>query len=280
MNRRLVSFDGKNSPVVKDGGDTIGSGQPPDFGKYCDGADSTAILEGQKPQSALILFVKMSSSNLDKRLVWPDGARIVQLRRSLGLSQNLLTEKTKQSKRTIERAEAGRLVYVSTIGYIAVALGVSPSELMKSAEQTPNPRSKRPFVFISYAHADALFVNGFAERLEKAGIPHFRDVKSIPWGGDIPESVHRALEEASHLVVLISPASAQSQWVPYEMGYAKGRSVVLIPYLLHPSMPLPSFISSRRYLSSSEDEAKFITSLQEDMKRFLLAPGAPPSTSH
>jgi transcriptional regulator with XRE-family HTH domain len=214
----------------------------------------------------------MSSSVDDKRLVVPDGAKIARLRRSLGLGQELFAEKVKQSKRTIERAEAGRPVYVSTIRYIAGALGVNPGELMLQRElSSPVLKAKSTFVFISYSHTDAEFANGFAERLRKAGIPHFRDVKSIAWGEDISERVHQALEESSHLVVLISPASAQSQWVPYEMGYAKGRNVVLIPYLLHPSMPLPSFIASRRYLSSPDEEGVFIASLQEDMKRFASA---------
>jgi len=158
----------------------------------------------------------MSSSRLDKRLVLADGEKIVGLRRSLGLSQDLLTQKTRQSKRTIERAEAGRLVYVSTLGAIAAALGVHAGDLIILAEPSSLPKVKRPFVFISYAHTEALFANGFAERLDKVGVPYFRDVKSIAWGEDIPERVHRALEQSSRLVVLISPASALSQWVGYE----------------------------------------------------------------
>jgi hypothetical protein len=125
----------------------------------------------------------------------------------------------------------------------------------------------QPFVFISYSHADSTFAAKFAERLRSSKIAHFRDVEFIDWGEDIPDRVHDALEKATHLVVLISPGSEDSQWVAYEMGYAKGRKVTVVPYLLHPKMKLPGFISSLRYLQSPDDERKFITSLRASQLR-------------
>ena len=121
-------------------------------------------------------------------------------------------------------------------------------------------------VFISYSHSDKAFAAAFAERLKRAGVPHFIDVESIDWGEDIPDRIHEALEQSTHLVVLISPGSEQSQWVAYEMGYGRGSSKVLVPYLLHPSMRLPGFISSKRCLKSAKEERKFISRLQRLLK--------------
>jgi hypothetical protein len=123
-----------------------------------------------------------------------------------------------------------------------------------------------PFVFISYSHVDKDFAIEFGRRLKQAGITHFRDDEMIKWGDDIPAKVHEAIERATHLVVLISPGSEQSQWVAYEMGYARGRKIQLIPYILHPSMKLPHFIASKRYLENRQDEARFITSLRRSLK--------------
>jgi hypothetical protein len=113
--------------------------------------------------------------------------------------------------------------------------------------------NRQPYVFISYSHADATSAEQFSLRLQQARIPHFRDTEAIEWGESIPERVHSALEKATHLVVLISPGSEKSQWVAYEMGYARGRQVTLVPYLLHPRMTVPGFIANLRYLTGSYD---------------------------
>lgn len=119
-----------------------------------------------------------------------------------------------------------------------------------------------PFVFISYSHADEKFATEFSARLKKAGLQHFIDRRSILWGDDIPDQVHRALERATHLVVLISPGSERSQWVAYEMGFARGKKVKIVPYLLHPSMQMPGFISSIKYLQDAKDETEFLSALR------------------
>lgn len=125
--------------------------------------------------------------------------------------------------------------------------------------------SKRPFVFISYAHVDTPFAAAFADRLRAAGVPHFRDVDAIQWGDDIPQLIHQALKKSTHIVVLISPGSAKSQWVAYEMGYARSSEVKIVPYLQHPSMELPGFISNRRCLKCLADEKRFISGLKRSL---------------
>lgn len=122
---------------------------------------------------------------------------------------------------------------------------------------------KEPFLFISYSHTDKEFAVNFSKRLTRAGIKHFRDVASIRWGESIPRRVREGLESATHLVVLISPGSAESQWVAYEMGYAHGRNVDLVPYLLHPSMKIPGFIANLRCMVTRKDEADFINSIKD-----------------
>lgn len=122
--------------------------------------------------------------------------------------------------------------------------------------------SSDAYVFISYCHDDSDFASAFSARLRKAGIRHFRDTEAIAWGEHIPARIHSALEEATHLVALISPGGEQSQWVSYEMGFARGKNIILVPYLLHPKMKVPGFLLNLRYLSNESDEADFIKSLK------------------
>lgn len=125
------------------------------------------------------------------------------------------------------------------------------------------------YIFISYSHSDSEFVSKFSDRLYEAGIPHFRDTKSIKWGESIPKRIHQELEKATHLVICISPGSEQSQWVAYEMGYAKGKKVTLVPYLLHPKMKVPGFIEDIKYLSTIDEETQFIKSISSKLSYVL-----------
>ncbi len=125
-----------------------------------------------------------------------------------------------------------------------------------------NGVGKKPVVFISYSHSDAKFASALARRLKRERIQYFLDEHSIQWGEPIPERIHQALDQATHILIVMSPGSEQSQWVSYEAGYASGRNLVLVPYLLHPRMKLPEFLASRRYLRNRQDEKRFIQSLR------------------
>jgi HEAT repeat protein len=127
-----------------------------------------------------------------------------------------------------------------------------------------------PFVFISYSHSDRDLALAFSGRLREAGVDHFRDLDNIPWGRSIPEAVHEALERATHLVVLISPGSKSSQWVSYEVGYARSRSVEIIPYMTYPEEDVPEFLKTYRRLLLGEEPA-FIDTL------FRSSAGASPA---
>ena len=65
------------------------------------------------------------------------------------------------------------------------------------------------------------------------------------------------------MIVLISPAGAKSDWVPYEMGFAKGKGITVIPYLLHPKMDVPSFIGDALCLRGLQDEEVLIKELSK-----------------
>lgn len=130
---------------------------------------------------------------------------------------------------------------------------------------------REPYVFISYSHSDVGFAIGFSKRLSKARVKYFRDTSSIGWGESIPQRVREALEHATHLIVIISPGSEKSQWVAYEMGYAHGKNVALVPYLLHPDMEIPGFISNRLCIKTRKDEKDFICTLMQNLTSNIVS---------
>ena len=129
-------------------------------------------------------------------------------------------------------------------------------------------KSSTIYVFISYSHSDSEAASRLSSKLKAANIRHFRDKDGIAWGESIPKRVHDALQQATHLIVLISPGSEKSQWVAYEMGYGQGREAKIIPFLLHPSMNVPGFISDLRYVvAGTPEEDEFIKSLKKQSRQ-------------
>lgn len=79
-------------------------------------------------------------------------------------------------------------------------------------------------VFMCYSHQDMPFVDGLVKDLRQHGISVWRDVDNIP--GHVSantsgwrDAVDRALNECSHLIVALSPDSANSSEVAAEWNY-------------------------------------------------------------
>jgi hypothetical protein len=129
----------------------------------------------------------------------------------------------------------------------------------------------RAYVFISYSHTDKKFADDLARRLDRARIQYFLDTESIAPGQKIDKSVYDALNHASHMIVLISPALTKSAWVPYEMGYAMAREIIVIPYLMHESMEAPGFIANYKYLRGQGAVSELIEALRNFRKIEMLS---------
>jgi hypothetical protein len=108
-------------------------------------------------------------------------------------------------------------------------------------------------VFISYNHTDKKFANSLAEILGKKSIDFFLDSKSIEYGESISITVRKAFDNITHLVVVISPGSQKSSWVPFEIGIATGRNIPTIPILTHPAIELPDYLKGIKYFSSLDE---------------------------
>ena len=105
-------------------------------------------------------------------------------------------------------------------------------------------------VFISYSHTDSAVADSIAVALDEMGIEYFRDVKNIEVGDPISASVRQGLQNASAIIVIISPGSLKSQWVAYEVGFGVGTHKRVLPYLTHPALDLPGFMSDLLYATS------------------------------
>mgnify|MGYP003530596979 FL=1 len=91
--------------------------------------------------------------------------------------------------------------------------------------------------FLSYSHADEKWARWLMRRLEAYRVPKnlvgtpgrdgpiparlgqvFRDRDELPSAGDLSSTINAALQDSQALLVICSPASAQSRWVNAEIN--------------------------------------------------------------
>ena len=130
-------------------------------------------------------------------------------------------------------------------------------------------------VFISYSHTDGGTADMIASILEELGIRYFRDVKDIEWGHAITQKVREGLESALAVIVIVSPGSAKSHWVSYEIGYATALRKRVLPYLTHPAIDPPGFMADLSYAKDPEQIRGFFSE-EPELEAYIL-PGAPGS---
>jgi len=102
-------------------------------------------------------------------------------------------------------------------------------------------------MFISYSHVDMMFVQGLTNKLDEIGIEYFLDEKDINWGADITKTITGALKSCSSVLLIISPASLKSGWVPFEIGQATALNKTVLPLLTHPSLEVPGYLQGLKY---------------------------------
>src|SRR5436305_2808607 len=108
----------------------------------------------------------------------------------------------------------------------------------KSPSSQPGKRvsGRKPYqVFVSHATADKWIAKLICEKIEATGATSFRDDRDIEGGDDIPEEIRRQIKQSKEIVVLLTPASVERQWVTLEVGAAWGWSkrVRIVVLLYH-----------------------------------------------
>lgn len=97
------------------------------------------------------------------------------------------------------------------------------------------------WAFISYSHKDAAIADWLHKKLETYRVPRglvgtpsrdgtvperlipiFRDREELPTSSQLGDNLERSLEQSRYLVVICSPAAAQSRWVEEEIRAFKG----------------------------------------------------------
>lgn len=117
------------------------------------------------------------------------------------------------------------------------------------------PPQSTGHLYVTYAHADSERVQPIVDavraefRVRQLDVDLWMDVERLQAGARWNETISEALETATGLLVFISPASMQSEWVRREVeAVAADESLFILPVLLAPVANLPIALESIQWL--------------------------------
>jgi hypothetical protein len=99
-------------------------------------------------------------------------------------------------------------------------------------------------VFISYTRKDGEIAQRLVQQLKDAGFEAWDDREIMP-GDNWAEKISQALKESQAMVVLISAAALNSEWVRREIEFALGTKK-------YSGKPIPVFIGRRDDIPKSK----------------------------
>jgi uncharacterized protein YjbI with pentapeptide repeats len=76
-------------------------------------------------------------------------------------------------------------------------------------------------LFISYSHADSVFVDALEKRLNEKGVRFWRDIHDMT-AGKIETQIDRAIRQHPIVLLILSRNSMNSDWVQHEVRKARG----------------------------------------------------------
>lgn len=97
-------------------------------------------------------------------------------------------------------------------------------------------------VLISYSQVDSEIADNIVRTLVKQKKEIIRDIRDMNWGESVELKMDKALDEISAALVIISPSSLKSQWMPYLVGFITGKGKKVISFITDPALELPTDI--------------------------------------
>ncbi|MBN1418057.1 MAG: toll/interleukin-1 receptor domain-containing protein [Planctomycetes bacterium] len=135
--------------------------------------------------------------------------------------------------------------------------------------EPPDYRERRPYIFVSYAHADSARVYPDIKCLHDEGYRIWYD-EGLPAGKEFGERLVQLIEECAQFLVYLSPESVQSKYVRKELGLADRCEAQILPILLE-DVSLPRafvlYLFELHYLPKYlyEDPAEYARRLRQDL---------------
>ena len=151
-------------------------------------------------------------------------------------------------------------------------VGINRKELESNFNKTVRVLNRKiECVFISYQNKDKEKAKKIADYILSAGIDVYfdqydQDLK-IEYQSTQPKRVTDALckgiDTSSHMLVIVSPTTLQSKWVPFEIGYGYDKTDLAVLTLKGiPKGSLPEYLRTSTVIRDIDDLNKKISSIK------------------
>jgi len=126
--------------------------------------------------------------------------------------------------------------------------------------------SKRPSIFVSYSRRDERAAIAMEKALRGRNLAVWRDARSILAGERWFDAIEQGIRSARGVVVLLSDASASSDWVTYEYAYATGARIPVIAVVLEDAR-VPKPIRNFQVVEYTSQAEKLAERIDEGLQR-------------
>lgn len=117
-------------------------------------------------------------------------------------------------------------------------------------------------IFVSYSTRDLHVVTALRQHLEAVGTTVYVAEYSTAPGQALSAEIPRAIQACDLFLLVWSTNAQSSEWVPQEIGVAKGLKKPMMPVVLHPGLKLPAFLGDLKYLELYKNPAAAVEWLQ------------------
>lgn len=108
-------------------------------------------------------------------------------------------------------------------------------------------------VFVSYSTSDLDTANALRTWITHAGAQVFLAEYSVIPSAPLATEIIQAIKRCDLFLLLWSHNAQGSEWVPQEIGIAKGADKPIMPVVMHEGLELPGFIRNLKYLALHKD---------------------------
>lgn len=142
--------------------------------------------------------------------------------------------------------------------------------LNESDRKSFSSSSSQPCVFISHKKEDAEFARNLSDYIMEKGINVYFDendpilANELKTPDDVVSAIKKGLEKSTHMIIVWSKMTIESNWVPWEVGFASAQDKEYrLLRLKDLYEDIPEFYKVAKILNDYDDLDKYLASMKK-----------------
>ena len=142
--------------------------------------------------------------------------------------------------------------------------------LNESERRLFSSSASQPCVFISHKKEDADFARDLSEYIMEKGINVYFDendpilAKEHKSPDEVVNAIKKGLEKSTHMIIVLSKKTLESNWVPWEVGFASAKDKEYRLLRLNDVFgEIPEFYKVAKLLNDYDDLNKYLASMKK-----------------